>query len=128
MNSYQSGCKNSRIVTPKNVLATAIASIAILGAATANAGVIRDIALANSTDTHQVWYNADDSVRITLRGDSDTDLDLFVQSPSGRTLCRRVGPSDRETCSFRAPETGDYRIEVRNLGTVANIYRVFHNG
>jgi hypothetical protein len=106
-------------------VSAAALSIVSTGAA---AETIRDLVLAHRTDVHSAWFVARETVRIALRGDGDTDLDLYVRSPSGTWMCREVGTSDREFCTFTAPETGVYRIEVRNLGGIANAYQLRHNG
>lgn len=64
---------------------------------------------------------------VAIRGDGDTDLDLVVIDENGNVICRADGPTDREACEWYPRWTGPYRIEVRNLGSVWNRYRILTN-
>ena len=55
------------------------------------------------------------------------DLDLLVYDENDHLVCRSTGSSDREYCRWWPRWTGPFRIEIQNLGTVANLYRVATN-
>jgi hypothetical protein len=62
------------------------------------------------------------SARITIRGDGDTNLDLFVFGPKKQEVARATGPTDREQVTWEPGTTGFYTIKVQNLGDVWNQY------
>lgn len=64
---------------------------------------------------------------VAIRGDGDTDLDLFVLDASGRPLCGADGPTDEEICRWRPAGTSEFTIVIRNLGGVSNAYRLWTN-
>ncbi len=64
---------------------------------------------------------------VAISGDRDTDLDLYVYDENNRLICRADGPSDDEICRWTPQWTGPFRIEVRNLGSVWNRYRLVTN-
>ncbi len=64
---------------------------------------------------------------VAIRGDGDTDLDLFVYDSNGKRLCAQEGVTDEEICRWRPAETAEYRIIIRNLGGVSNSYRLWTN-
>jgi hypothetical protein len=71
-----------------------------------------------------VWFNetfrGGETAVVTIRGDGDTDLDLYVYDANGNLVAWSNGPTDRETVRFTPLWTGRFRIEVRNLGRVWN--------
>jgi hypothetical protein len=82
---------------------------------------------AYATDHFNVRFFEGELVRVSLRGDGDTDLDLVIKDRHGNVVCRADGPSDVEVCRFVPDETSRYRIEVRNLGGIYNAYRLATN-
>jgi hypothetical protein len=84
--------------------------------------VIRRIA-AQSTDSYRLHYEAGAGKgRVAIRGDGDTDLDLFVDGPDGKEMEKATGLTDREEISFVPKRTGFYTIRVKNLGKVWSEY------
>lgn len=79
---------------------------------------------AESSDYYRIWLNAGDVVLVTVEGDGDTDLDLFVWSPLGDIEDSDTDATDACVALFVAPRSGIYMIEVENLGPVANLYRL----
>lgn len=79
---------------------------------------------ARATDVFRVQFVAGEMAAVSIAGDGDTDLDLYVYDENGNEICRSVSTVDRETCRFRPRWTGYFRIEVRNLGNVYNRYRI----
>jgi hypothetical protein len=83
---------------------------------------IRRIA-AGGIDSYKLRYEAGAGKgRVTLRGDGDTDLDLFVDGPDGKEMEKSVGLTDREEVNFLPKQTATYTIRVKNLGKVWNEY------
>ena len=76
----------------------------------------------------RVWWNiafrGDEPAVVAIHGDGDTDLDLFVYDENGRLVCQAVTTSDREQCGWYPRWTGMFRVEVRNLGRVANRFGI----
>lgn len=80
----------------------------------------------SSVTYHETFYGNELAV-VSIVGDGDTDLDIFVYDPAGRLVARGIGTTDRETVSFMPPVTGTYRIVVRNLGNVWNRFSLATN-
>ena len=80
---------------------------------------------ANSTNRHTMFLRSGQRATINITGDGDTDLDIYVFDPSGTEVARDISTDDRETVSFTANRTGNYRVEIRNLGNVWNRYQMF---
>jgi hypothetical protein len=66
---------------------------------------------------------------VSIVGDGDTDLDIFVYDAQGRLVAQGIGPTDIETVSWFVPgnQIQTYRIVVRNLGGVWNRYTMRTN-
>ena len=75
----------------------------------------------NASKFYTYHADEDETFRVVIRGDGDTDVDLIVRGPSGNRMCQSLGSSDRERCVVTSPNGGKYRIEVRNLGDVSNL-------
>lgn len=80
---------------------------------------------ANATSQHTMNFRSGQSVSIRLRGNGDTDLDLFIFGPTGNQVASDISLDDNEVVTFQARETGTHRIEVRNLGSARNQYRLW---
>lgn len=71
---------------------------------------------ANSTDTLRIPFQPGaGKVRISLRGDGDTDLNLFVTDPDGKTFISESGPTDREKAEFTVTSAGVFSIQIKNM-------------
>ncbi len=70
-----------------------------------------------------------ETATVSIAGDGDTDLDLFIYDMNGRLVAQGIGLTDRETVSWYVPgnRTQTYRIVVRNLGGVWNRYTLRTN-
>lgn len=93
------------------------------------AGPIRhiDTVLARRTDIYNVAFRGGESAMLQISGDGDTDLDLIVKDEYGNVICVSDGAGDDESCRWTPQWTGNFRIEVRNLGSVWNRYRMWSN-
>ena len=77
---------------------------------------------AHSTDTYQVTLRAHESTLITLRGDGDTDLDLYIYDENGNLVDVDNDYTDRCVCEVVPKWTGRFTIKVVNRGRVYNRY------
>lgn len=57
---------------------------------------------------------------VTVRGDGDTDVDLYIYDEAGREICRSAGLTDRESCRWTPARTAQFQIVVGNFGNVYN--------
>jgi hypothetical protein len=117
----------------KTVLGMAALALAG-GSLNANAGTLTmagmaktDVVRARTTDVYHVTFRGGEVAAVAIAGDGDTDLDLFVYDQNGNQICRSVRSRDTEACRWTPAWTGTFRIEVKNLGGVANRYRIAMN-
>jgi hypothetical protein len=87
----------------------------------------QDTAQAGATDAYTVVYNGGQLAEAGLAGDGSSDLDLLVYDENDHLVCRSASSSDREYCQWWPRWTGPFRIEIQNLGTAPNLYRVATN-
>ncbi len=64
---------------------------------------------------------------VGISGDGATDLDLYVIDEAGKRICAAEGNGDDEICRFTPRTTGTYKVEIKNLGKVANQYLFVSN-
>ena len=77
---------------------------------------------AFSTDTYQVTLRANESTLITLHGDHDTDLDLYIYDQNGNLVDIDNDYTDDCVCEVVPRWTGKFTIKVVNRGAVYNRY------
>jgi hypothetical protein len=82
---------------------------------------------AGATDTYAVVYDGGQLAEAGIAGDGASDLDLLVYDENDHLVCRSASSSDREYCQWWPRWTGPFRIEIQNLGTTPNFYRVATN-
>jgi hypothetical protein len=76
--------------------------------------IVRNLTAA-SADTIRVEFQASPGkVRVAIRGDGDTDLDLFIADPAGNEFVKETGTTDREKAEFTVNNPGVYTIRVAN--------------
>jgi hypothetical protein len=76
------------------------------------------------TDSYSRYFAAGEVVTVAVRGDGDTDLDLYIKCPCGNVIARDDDPTDYCVVQFRAPESGTYKILVVNRGPMSNVYSI----
>ena len=64
---------------------------------------------------------------VTVVGDGDTDLDLFVYDDTGALVISDTGSTDVAGVSFVPSFTRRYTVQVKNLGSVYNVYTIRTN-
>lgn len=79
---------------------------------------------AHGTDVYRVRLWEDEVTAITVSGDGDTDLDLFVYDENGNLVASDTDGTDRCRVHITPRWTGQFRIEVENLGSVYNEYEI----
>jgi len=91
------------------------------------AGSTRDRVLARSTDIFELTFKGGERAEILIKGDHDTDLDLYVYDENGNDICKDTDSTDTMYCRWSPRWTGKFRIEIRNLGSISNIYTLETN-
>jgi serine/threonine protein kinase/uncharacterized protein YhfF len=104
------------------------AVIAAAAAVPADTSMHAERVQAGSTDVYKLAFVVGEEATVLVEGDGDTDLDLYVLDESGSLICADTGPTDRMLCSWIPATTGEFRVEVRNLGDVYNDYSLQTNG
>lgn len=87
----------------------------------------QDTVQPGATDVYGVVFSGGQLAEAGIAGDGSSDLDLLIYDDNDHLVCRSTGSSDREYCRWWPRWTGTFRIEIQNLGTVANLYRVATN-
>ena len=87
----------------------------------------QDTVQPGATDVYNIVFSGGQLAEAGLAGDGSDDLDLLVYDENDHLVCRSTASSDREYCRWWPRWTGPFRIEIQNLGTVANLYRVATN-
>lgn len=87
----------------------------------------RDAVLPGMTDIYRIAYRGDQPAAILVSGDGDTDLDLFVYDEHGNDICSDEDSTDVMLCEWEPRWTGDFRVEIKNLGRVRNRYELITN-
>src|SRR5215471_19138644 len=87
----------------------------------------QDTVQAGATDVYRIVFSAGQLAEAGIAGDGSSDLDLLVYDENDHLVCRSTGSSDREYCRWWPRWTGPFRVEIQNLGTAANLYRIAMN-
>jgi hypothetical protein len=123
-------------ITRKNILAAAITAGLLLTATCANlqAGAsggprsnLGERVLANTTDVYHITFYAGELAQVFVRGDGDTDLDLYVYDEDGNLITSDTDLTDVCLTQWVPAWTGTFRIELVNLGSVYNQYDIVTN-
>ncbi len=110
----------------KAVLGIALAAAMLVAPAHAGRvggpGSDRKVVAAGSFVYYHEMIRGGERTNITLSGDGDSDLDLFVFDAAGNLIVKDEGLSDQAAVWVFTPTTTTIRIEVRNVGRLANLY------
>lgn len=82
---------------------------------------------ARKSDFYSVTLKGGDQASILVTGDGDTDLDCYLMDENDHVVARDVDKGDTCLLSMTPAWTGQFRVEVRNLGTVYNRYTIRTN-
>ena len=106
----------------------ALAAVMSLGSQPAEAAVmggrVVDRVEAHRSDFYTICLSGGELAMITVSGDGDTDLDLFVWDRFGNLIDSDTDLTDQCVVIFRAPYTGRFRIQIENWGSVYNLYEL----
>lgn len=80
-----------------------------------------------TSDSYAVYFRGGEVARVALRGDGDTDLDLYVYDDNGYLIMRDENPYDLGLVEWVPRWNATYTIVVRNRGPVYNQYAVVTN-
>jgi hypothetical protein len=80
-----------------------------------------------TVDIYRIEFAAGQRGSVAVQGDGATDLDLYVYDPDGRLFREDTSPGDTCAVEGAAAKTGQFRIEVHNLGHRTNCYTVYTN-
>ena len=77
---------------------------------------------ARTTDTYRIACRGGEQIRIQVRGDHDTDLDLYIYDASGNLLAWDDDLTDLCIVRFTPATMGEFIIRIVNRGWVYNEY------
>jgi hypothetical protein len=91
-------------------------------------GPILEHFLAPVNELQKLIVRFTGGVRATfsLNAEEPQKIEIEVLDAQGKPVCVRSGAATRE-CSWTPSATGDYQIRIRNVGSTASEYSVFHN-
>ena len=81
----------------------------------------------NSADIYEMSFIESRLAEIAVRGDGDTDLDLYVYDSGGHLIAQDADYTDNCYVSWVPLWTGRYTIKIVNRGLVINNYRLLTN-
>lgn len=61
---------------------------------------------------------------VTIIGDGNADLDLYIYDQNGNTICTSTSAGSYEYCAFNPKWTGPFKIVVKNQGLYSSNYRI----
>lgn len=116
----------------KRLVAKALAMAAIFGSllgdvqAAIPGGARHDIhrVEALDADLFELTFTEKREAIVSIAGDGETDLDLYIYDRHGNLIVCDEGTSDSCTVRFWPFRTGTFRIVVRNRGKVFNVYKI----
>lgn len=82
---------------------------------------------AHDYDIYNVTFRAGELAIVTVIGDGDTDLDLYVYDSNGNLIDSDNDYTDNCVCTWTPRWTGNFRIKIVNRGNVYNRYILHTN-
>lgn len=104
----------------------AIAANATRGATGGPSCISRRV-YAGQTNTYTCRFRGGETACITVSGDGDTDLDLYVYDSNGKLVDSDDDYSDDCLALWKPPYTQTYTIKVKNRGNVYNNFTLCTN-
>lgn len=86
-----------------------------------------DAVNAKGTDIYNITFRANELAIVTVVGDGDTDLDLYVYDQNGNLIDSDTDYTDNCVCTWTPRWTGNFRIKIVNRGSVYNRYVIRTN-
>jgi hypothetical protein len=87
----------------------------------------RDLVQSRTTDIFRMRFRAREWAEIAVSGDGSSDVDLYIFDESGNLIASDTDRTDQCFVRWVPSWTGEFRIEVRNLGDDANSYTLYTN-
>ena len=104
----------------------ALGSPSLAGSATGPTRTAEQVK-GNGTDVYNMTFVAGKPAVIEVRGDGDTDLDLYVFDSSGILIGKDDDLTDHCLVRFQPRWTGKFQIKIVNRGSLVNNYLVTTN-
>jgi hypothetical protein len=82
---------------------------------------------AHRTDVYHIAFTGGEDAAIDVIGDGDTDLDCRVYDEYGNLIDSDTDATDYCVLRWVPAWSGQFRVEVINLGSVSNQYRLSTN-
>lgn len=82
---------------------------------------------AKAEVVYKITFRMKETAEFAIIGDGDTDVDVFVYDSANKLVAQDIGLSDLGLVRWTPDKTQEYRIVVRNLGTVFNRVHMGHN-
>ncbi|MFO1032394.1 MAG: hypothetical protein U1F60_15035 [Planctomycetota bacterium] len=82
---------------------------------------------AHDTDQYEIRFHGEELAQIIVRGDGDTDLDLYVYDENDNLIASDTDSTDVCVVRWTPRWTGNFRVRVKNLGRVYNRYTLTTN-
>ncbi|HEX4613099.1 MAG TPA: hypothetical protein VH092_33230 [Urbifossiella sp.] len=82
---------------------------------------------ARATDVYTIEFRGGETARITVAGDGDTDLDLYIYDENGNLVAKDDDNTDYCVATWTPRWTGKFTVRVVNRGGVYNQYRITTN-
>jgi hypothetical protein len=77
---------------------------------------------ANMTDVYKLSFIAGEQATVDVKGDGDTDLDLYVYDSSDNLITKDEDYTDHCVVKWTPKWTGKFTIKIKNRGGVPNDY------
>lgn len=85
-------------------------------------------AYAYETVIHTAYFGFGEIAQVSVIGDGDTNLDVYVYDPFGTHVAYDNDASDISFLSWWAMSSGRYTIKVTNRGFLTNQYQLCADG
>jgi hypothetical protein len=82
---------------------------------------------SNCYQTFTVNCYGGEVTRVIVRGDGDTDLDLYVYDENGNLIASDTDLTDQCMVAFRPYWTGPFTVKIVNRGGLSNRYSISVN-
>lgn len=82
---------------------------------------------ARGTTSYNITFRGGERAAVWANGPGRTDLDMYVYDQNGNLICRHIDYTDRMSCFWTPRWTGNFRVEIRNLGHVGVSFNMVTN-
>lgn len=110
---------------------SALAGVATMGHqnASGRSAPIRHVSRVDTgkRNVYRLTFQGGRVARLLVLGDGDTDLDLRVYDQNGNLVASDLDFTDQCVVEFTPRWTGEFTVEIRNLGNVYNRYTMLSN-